>query len=130
MKSFTKPEDVRGESLTFEILVLDTMKNVEHLFPEVMKERELTQWFRLEAAIMGLDALVAPYYDETYTEKVNAIKHKLDRMRNSYDRVKYICYCREWLQEIVKRFGVIAMLPKPRKTQRIGDEEDDEASVD
>ncbi len=116
MVEYIKPQDVRSESLTFQIAVITSLMNIQRLIPTVMLKRRHTEWFELEAAIIGLHAMLAPYYDQTYKDKVTEFKEKLGEVRDEYKQVEYMWILAEWIEEIIKRFGQVDILPPARIT--------------
>ena len=117
MKKYLKPEDVRAESLTYEITVLNALMNIQRLIPTIMESHRYEAWYALEAAIMGLDAMVAPYYHEEYTGKQKALKEKIKKARDKYNKQEYMEALADWVQLIVQRFGQVNILPAIRVTQ-------------
>ena len=116
MDRYTKPQDVRSESLTFQIAVITALMNIQKLIPNVMLKRRHTEWFELEAAVIGLHAMLAPYYDSNYKAKVTEFKEKLGKVRDEYKQVEYMWILADWIEEIIKRFGQVDILPPARIT--------------
>lgn len=116
-KKYLKPEEVRAESLTYELAVLNALSNIQRLIPTIMDKDRYTDWYSLEASIMGLDAMVAPYYHEEYLADRTTIKSKIRNARKGFNKQDYMEAMAEWIHLIVKRFGQVNILPAIRVTQ-------------
>jgi len=120
MAHYIAPEDVRKESMSFEILVMKTMDRIAKLASEVMSEEEHGKWFALEAEIMVLESFLRPYYNDEYVKATDEIKKKIDKVigktRGKYKKVRYMRLLAQWLQEIVRRFGYVDILPAIKVT--------------
>ena len=83
---------------------------------DAIKSRDPSEIQALEAEVGVLDSFVGPYYSDDYQDFVVKMEEKLEKAAYSVEAGKpreYVKHIREWIREIVKRFGnpSIAILP-------------------
>lgn len=107
-----EPSEIRKDSLSFEIMILKALDRIHASLPVSLADFRHEIWFGIEAQIMFLNSFVAPYYQDDYKAKIKEIKNKIKSKRN--DKIEYVGLLAEWLEEIVRRFAQVKILPAMR----------------
>ena len=108
-------ENIRGEGLTFQIVVLNGLNNFQKAYPEAVKSQSPMEMYKIDAMVRNLDAFVAPYYDtvryrdgSTYWEKTQFFNQKLKEAQNKEERCRVYM---AWVREIIRGLGRLSILP-------------------
>jgi len=123
-KSFQKTVaqgDIRNSPMTLQQTVLDIIELMFSITPGIIKSPNKNDWVVIEAFLLGLDSLLAPYVEEWREEYSDSIREIRELSKTAYqgDRQKFVrlMYGR-FFRTIVREFGNpnIALLPVPRET--------------
>lgn len=112
----TPIQHIRSDSDIFRTMIIYSMNRIHMHVRDAIKSRDPSEIQALEAEVGVLDSFVGPYYAADYQRFVTQIEKKLEIAAYQVEAGRpreYVKLIREWIREIVKRFGnpAIAILP-------------------
>lgn len=112
----TPVQHIRSDSDIFRTMIIYSMNRIHMHVRDAIKSRDPDEIQALEAEVGVLDSFVGPYYEEEYQIFVEKIEKKLEDAAYEVEAGRprvYVKLIRDWIREIVKRFGnpSIAILP-------------------
>lgn len=112
----TPIQHIRSDSDIFRTMIIYSMNRIHMHVRDAIKSRDPSEIQALEAEVGVLDSFVGPYYADDYQRFVDQIELDLEKAAHYVEAGeprKYVKLIRNWLKEIVKRFGnpSIAILP-------------------
>jgi len=112
----TPIQHIRSDSDIFRTMIIYSMNRIHMHVRDAIKSRDPDEIQALEAEVGVLDSFVGPYYSDDYQVFVAEMEKKLEEASYEVNAGRprpYVKLIREWIREIVKRFGnpSIAILP-------------------